>query len=54
MSLYGALWRILPGPRAVKVVELVLLFAAVVAVLFTWVFPLIAPLMPFNETTVGP
>ncbi len=53
MSLYGMLWRLLPGPRAVKVIEAVLLFAVVVAVLFTWVFPLIAPLMPFNETTVG-
>ena len=53
MSLYGALWRVLPGPTAVKIAQLVVLFAAVVAVLFTWVFPLIAPLMPFNDTTVG-
>lgn len=53
MSLYGALWRALPGPSAAKVVQLGVLFAVVVAVLFTWVFPLIAPLMPFNDTTVG-
>lgn len=53
MSLYGALWRILPGTKAVKVFEVVVLFAAVVAVLFGWVFPQIAPLMPFNDTTVG-
>jgi hypothetical protein len=53
MSLYGALWRILPGPTAVRVIEAVVLFALVVAALFTWVFPAIAPLMPFNETTVG-
>ncbi|MBN9105253.1 MAG: hypothetical protein J0I14_09640 [Propionibacteriaceae bacterium] len=53
MSIYGALWRILPGPRAVKVIEAVALFAVVVAVLFTWVFPQLAPLMPFNDTTVA-
>lgn len=53
MSIYGTLWRILPGPKAVKVIEAVLLLVAVIAVLFTWVFPLLAPLMPFNDTTVG-
>ncbi len=52
MSFYGLLWRILPGPKPVKVVLVVLLLAAVVAALFTWVFPAIAPLMPFNDTTV--
>jgi len=51
--MYGLLWRILPGPKAVKVMELVVLAIVVVAVLFTWVFPVIAPLMPFNSTTVG-
>ena len=29
------------------------LVAAVVAVLFLWVFPAIAPHMPFNDQTVG-
>lgn len=53
MSVYGAIWRWLPGPTAVKVVEAALLVLAVVAVLFTWVFPLVAPYMPFNDTTVG-
>lgn len=53
MSFYGLLWRLLPGPTAVKVVEAVVMFAAVVAVLFIWVFPQIAPLMPFNQITVG-
>ncbi len=27
--------------------------AAVVAACFEWVFPAVAPYMPFNETTVG-
>ncbi|HSK34802.1 MAG TPA: hypothetical protein VK903_15080 [Propionicimonas sp.] len=53
VSFYGLIWRILPGPTALKVVEAVILALAVVAALFTWVFPLIAPYMPFNETTVG-
>lgn len=52
MSFYGWLWRILPGPIPVKVFGALILLAAVVAVLFTLVFPAIAPLMPFNETTV--
>ncbi len=33
--------------------QAVVLALAVVAILFTWVFPALAPLMPFNETTVG-
>ncbi len=53
MSFYGLLWRLLPGPWAVKLVEALLLVVAVVAVLFTWVFPAVAPYLPFNETTVG-
>ncbi len=53
MSFYGLVWRLLPGPRPLKVIEAMLLVAGVVAVLFVWVFPQIAPYMPFNETTVG-
>jgi hypothetical protein len=52
MSFYGWLWRLLPGPKAVKVLLATLLLVAVVAALFNWVFPAIAPLMPFNDTTV--
>jgi hypothetical protein len=53
MSFYGWLWRLLPGPKVVKALIAALLFAVVVAVLFTWVFPLLDPLMPFNNITVG-
>lgn len=52
MSFYGWLWRILPGPTPMKVIGALILLIAVVAALFTWVFPAIAPFMPFNETTV--
>jgi len=53
MSFYGWLWRVLPGPVPVKALLAVMLALAVVAVLFTWVFPVIAPYLPFNDTTVG-
>lgn len=53
MSFYGWLWRVLPGPVPVKALLALILALAVVAVLFTWVFPVIAPFMPFNDTTVG-
>lgn len=50
--LYSALWRALPGPTALKALQALVLVALVVAVLFLWVFPRIAPLMPFNDNTV--
>lgn len=50
--MYGWLWRHLPGPTPVKVVEALLLFAAVVAVLFVWVFPVVVPMLPFNDPTI--
>ena len=51
--LYSALWRALPGPRvAVKVLLALVLVLAVVAFCFLWLFPRIAPLMPFNDNTV--
>ncbi len=51
--MYAALWRALPGSTALKVLQAVVLALAVVAVLFLWVFPAVAPHMPFNETTVS-
>jgi hypothetical protein len=51
--LYAAIWRALPGPLAVRVLLAILLAAVVVAVLFLWVFPHVAPYMPFNDNTVG-
>lgn len=51
--MYAALWRVLPGPVWLKVVEALVLAALVVAVLFQWVFPAVADLVPFNDNTVG-
>ncbi len=51
--MYAALWRVLPGPWWARVLLLILLLAAVVVIGFTVVFPEVAPLMPFNDGTVG-
>ena len=51
--MYGWLWRRLPGPTAVRALLALVAVLAVVAVLFLWVFPEIAPLVPFNDNTVG-
>jgi len=51
--MYGWLWRHLPGPAPVRAVILALAALAVLAACFQWVFPAVAPFMPFNETTVG-
>lgn len=51
--MYALIWRALPGPWPVKAVFALAIIVGIVAVLFTWVFPEVAPHMPFNETTVG-
>ncbi len=54
VAVYAALWRVLPGPRWAKALQCLVLLVAVVAVLFLWVFPAVAGLVPFNDNTVGP
>lgn len=51
--MYAAIWRALPGPLLVRVLLALIIVAAVVAVLFTLVFPAIEPYIPINEQTVG-
>jgi len=51
--MYGWLWRHLPGPTGLRVLVLAVALLAVLAASFLWVFPAIAPLMPFNNSTVG-
>ncbi|WP_225755745.1 hypothetical protein [Actinotalea sp. Marseille-Q4924] len=50
--MYGWLWRVMPGPAWFRAILMLLLAAAVVAVCFLWLFPAIAPFMPFNDITV--
>jgi hypothetical protein len=52
-SMYGWLWRHLPGNRASKVAILVVAAAVVVVLLFGVVFPWVEPRLPFNQVTVG-
>lgn len=50
--MYGALWRALPGPVALRLLLALLLAAAAVAACFAWLFPAVAPYVPFDDTTV--
>jgi hypothetical protein len=53
--IFPFIWRCLPGPRALKVVELLMLLALIVFALFTWVFPWIASdILPPPDGTVDP
>ena len=51
--MYAWLFRHLPGPLWVRIAIVVLLLAALVVVLFGWVFPAIAPYLPLNDGMVG-
>jgi len=50
--MYGALWRILPDPVWLKVIELLVLLLAVLAALFFWVYPWVASLIGVPDATV--
>jgi hypothetical protein len=51
--MYGWIWRHLPGPIAVRVTLAVVLVVGVIALLFFVVFPVVDPLLPFNDVTAG-
>lgn len=51
--MYGWIWRHLPGPFAVKLLESLLLAAAVTALLMLVVFPWAEPRLPFNAVTTN-
>lgn len=51
--MYAALWRLLPGPRWLKVIEALVLVTVVCAVLLTWVFPAVEPNLPFDRIIIG-
>lgn len=50
--MYGLIWRALPGPTWLRFILALLLFLAVVWVLFEYVFPVIEPYMPFQQGEV--
>ncbi len=51
--MYSWIWRKLPGSSAVKVIEAVVLVAAVTALLLFVVFPWLEPRLPFNAVTTA-
>ncbi|MBM9459179.1 hypothetical protein JK386_04640 [Nocardioides sp. zg-536] len=51
--MYALLWRILPGSRPWKAVQLLVLLAAVLWLLMYVVFPAIEPHLPLDEVVVG-
>ena len=50
--MYGALWRVLPGPWFVRLLLLVLLIAIVLAACFYFIFPWVNTLLGTPEVTV--
>ncbi|MDQ2699394.1 MAG: hypothetical protein M3Y46_11425 [Actinomycetota bacterium] len=50
--MYGAIWRVLPGPVWLRLILALLLAAAVVYALFTWVFPWVDAIINPIEVTV--
>lgn len=51
--MYGALWRVLPGPVVVRILILLVLVAAILLALVTWVFPWVeAAILPPPDATV--
>lgn len=51
--MYAWMFRRLPGPLWVRILITLVILAALIVLLFGWVFPAIAPYMPFNQGTVG-
>jgi hypothetical protein len=50
--MYVWIWRRLPGPLAVKLLQTLLLVLAVAGLLLFVVFPWIEPHLPINQVTV--
>ena len=50
--MYGLIWRILPGNWFIKLIIALILIAAAIYALMQYVFPVVAPFMPFNNATV--
>ncbi|MDQ2748310.1 MAG: hypothetical protein ABI775_08940 [Pseudonocardiales bacterium] len=51
--MYVWIWRHLPGVRTLKVLQVLLLIAAVSALLLFVVFPWLEPHLPISQVTVN-
>lgn len=50
--MYGAFWRILPGPVWLRLIIVLLLVAAVLFSLVVWVFPWVQTMIDTPEVTI--
>lgn len=51
--MYGALWHLMPGPLGLRIILMVLVFAAILTVLVLFVFPWLNTFVNLNDVTVG-
>jgi len=51
--MYVWLWRHLPGTTALRLLQALLLVAAVAALLLFVIFPWVEPKLPINQVTVN-
>ncbi len=51
--MYGALWRVLPGPVWLRIFFVLVLVAATLYALATWGFPWVETIINNQEATVG-
>jgi len=49
---YGALWRLMPGPLWLRIILMIVFFAGVLAVLVLVVFPWLNTFVNVNDVTV--
>jgi hypothetical protein len=50
---YSWIFKHLPGPLPVRIALTVLLIAAALGALATWVFPWFSAINPFTDATIG-
>lgn len=50
--MYGALWRLLPGPVWFRIILLLILIAVALWALVTWVFPWVETIVDNQEVTI--
>lgn len=51
--MYSWIWRHFPGSRQAKLLQALVLIAAVLTLLMLVVFPWVEPRLPFNAVTTG-
>ena len=51
--MYVWIWRHLPGPVSLRIMQSLLLFAAISALLLFVIFPIVEPHLPIAQVTVG-